>query len=963
MEEAQPTLAERTLEAAGIGGWDLDVVTGRLAWTPLTFRIHEMDPAQQPPLEGALDFYAPEARPIIEEAVREGIRSGAPWDLELPFVTARGRRLWVRASGRAIREDGRTVRLFGAFEDITARRELAERAGRLSVVARQMTNAIIMTDREGRTEWLNEAFTRQSGYTIEDMRDRKPGHVLRGPETDPGTAAHMRACLRGGEGFDVETLNYRRDGTPYWVAVTCTPLRDEAGVVTGFIAVEADVTARRAAEQTARQEAAERARAEGLLRDVLDALPSAVTAYDRDERFILSNRAYDELFPIAARFAKPGVLREEVIRQATEHGQFADGGSTPAERAATVARLLAQHRAPGGVRTLRLADGRIMQARERVSETGNVVSVRTDTTELHRAEELLRDVLDALPSAVTAYDRDERFILSNRAYDELFPGATRISVPGRTREEVLRLAAEHGHYADAGTTPAQREAWVAEHLAHHRSPGGVRTVRLTDGRVLRAVDRRSESGNVVNVRTDTTDLDRAEADLRVQAERDPLTLLANRPAFLAALGRALAKPARGRRPGGALLLLDIDYFKQINDTLGHDIGDALLIEVARRLRGLLRADDVAARLGGDEFGVVIAGLVGQGAVDVRMDALHAALTAPVELAGRRQPIGMSVGVTLFPSDGTDAAILLKNADLALYEAKRSGRDRWCAFRADQAEALHQHVRIADALRRAVAQNAVTIALQPKRLLRGGHAGFEALARWHDGTRWVPPSDFIPVAEDAGMIVPLGRAVMEAALERTRFLRDQGQEPGRVAVNVTGPQLLDSHFMPETLEALRRHGLHPADLELELTETVLFGRAAERIEAVLRAFSDMGITLALDDFGTGYASLAHLSRLPIDRLKIDRSFVAGIGQGGPGGVIARTVISLAQSLGMESIAEGVETPEQLAFLEAAGCDAGQGYLFSRPLLTAAEAVDYLRTEARAVPRAVAAAARPVRAEVQ
>jgi diguanylate cyclase (GGDEF)-like protein/PAS domain S-box-containing protein len=708
------------------------------------------------------------------------------------------------------------VKLVGVLEDITAHHELAVREARLSLVARQIDSIVMTLDRDGRMEWVNDAFTRTTGYTLDDVRGRTPGDVLNGPDTDPGTIGHIVASIRAGLGFEVEVLDYAKDGKKLWMAVACAPIRDAAGTVTGFISVETDVTVRREAEAKARSEAVERERTEALLRDILEALPSAVMAYDHDERLVLWNQE--------------------------------------------AARML--------------------------------------------------------------------------------PAVAPLAVPGMTLTEMLRLSAEHDQYVDVGDTPEARAQWVARKLAAYRAPGGARTLHLPDGRTMQARECRSESGNLVCVRTDTTDLKRAEEELRIQAERDPLTMLANRAAFMGALERALARAADSPDSGGALLLLDVDYFKQINDTLGHDMGDALLVEIGARLRTLLRSGDVAARLGGDEFGVAIPGLADAQAAGPRIDAIHATLSAPMEFAGRRTQIGISLGATLFPRDGAEAAKLLKNADLALYEAKRSGRGRWAAFRPEQATTAERHVHMADALRRALAQNRFTVALQPKRLLRGGgHAGFEALARWHDGTRWVPPTEFVPVAEDTGSTGALGRVVMAAALARVQEIRDAGLDPGRVAVNVTGPQLLDRDFMAETLEMLRRHGLRPADLELELTETILLGRAAERIDAVLREFSRLGVTLALDDFGTGYASLAHLSRLPIDRLKIDRSFVQGIG--GAGGVIARTIVGLAHSLDMEAIAEGVETAEQLAFLEAAGCDAAQGYLFARPLATTAEAIAYLR----------------------
>jgi diguanylate cyclase (GGDEF)-like protein len=698
--------------------------------------------------------------------------------------------------------------------------------------------------------------------------------------------------------------------------------------------------------------------AQAMLRDVLDAIPNSVAAYDSDDRLVLFNPAYMQMIPNSAEVVAPGQRYEDIVRHSVDLGTYPAAGETPEARGAWIAEQVAHHRVPGAVRTMSMADGRIMLALERRSDSGTLVSVRTDITAQSQTEALLRDILEALPSAVVAYDRAERLVLWNRAAVEMLPESVPFAVVGRTLEEMVRFSIATGAYLGVGTTETDSDRWMAATLAAYRAGSGSRTQRMRDGRFLTALERRSESGNLVCVRTDTTDLMQAEQHLRWQAERDPLTKLHNRNFFLTALDQSLAAVGRGtvkgptrgqaegpvqdKDAGGVLLMLDIDYFKHINDTLGHDMGDALLLEIAARLRLYLRdGGEGAARLGGDEFGVVISGLTDPAAVRSRVDALHAALSAPAELGGRQTPVGISMGATTFPADGTDATKLLKNADLALYEAKRNGRSRWTPFRPEQATDVERHVRLANALRDALSRQMFTIALQPKRRLRdGAHAGFEVLARWHDGTDWVPPGEFIPVAEDTGLVRPLGRAVMAAALARIRELRDQGLEPGRVALNVTGPQLLDPNFREQTLAALRQYGLGPADLELELTGTALFGRASEGIDAVLRELSDAGITLALDNFGTGDASLAHLSRLPIDCLKIDRSFVDGIGCAGPGSVIVRTVISLARNLGMESIAKGVETDGQMAFLANAGCDVAQGYLICRPLLTTAEAVAHL-----------------------
>ena len=808
-----------------------------LRWNTGTFHIHEIEPGKTPPLDEALGFYTPASRVIVDEAIRRAVLFGKSYDLELQLVTAKGRTIWVNSRGFSYQENGRTIRLTGSMQDVTARHDLRERADRLALVVKQMTNAVVITDCAGRIEWVNEAFSSLTEYSLDEVRGRTPGSILQGPDTDPATDAHMREQVARGEGFSVEVMNYSKSGQKYWISVNCTKLLDADGAPTGFIAVENDVTVRRQVEEALRHEAHERCKAESLLRDILDTLPVAVIAYDSDERLLLTNQAYGSMFPLGAEFAQPGVRLPDLIRK-------------------------------------------------------------------------------------------------------------------------IAMQAE---YADAGSGFLDRENWIRSTIAAHRRADAPRTVQLSNGRFIQAREKRSATGNLVGVRTDTTDLKRAEADLRQQVEHDSLTGLANRMSLLGALKNALECsdrtpsclppdcPVCVHKPGatipatGTLLMFDIDHFKQINDSLGHDIGDLLLIEIATRIRALVRPGDVAARLGGDEFGVLMLGMTNANKINNRLSKIHSALMAPATISGHSIRVTVSAGATFFPQDGIDPATLIKNADLALYEAKRAGRARWCAFRIEQAQELEHHFRLAAALGVAITNGDVSVALQPKRTITGEHAGFEALARWHDGTRWVPPNEFIPVAEDTGLIVQLGAAVLEAVLLRIAQLKAMGLEPGRIAVNVASAQLLDPDFLNCTKRALSNHGLEPNDLEFEVTETVLLGTAAIRIEDVLRDLRDYGITLALDDFGTGFASLAHLSRLPIDRLKIDRSFVMEIGSAGRGGIIARTIVGLAASLGMDCVAEGVETKEQFEFLCGEGCGVFQGYLFSRPLHTLEEAADYLEQD--------------------
>ena len=553
--------------------------------------------------------------------------------------------------------------------------------------------------------------------------------------------------------------------------------------------------------------------------------------------------------------------------------------------------------------------------------------------ELQHSEARARRLFDGAPLPNYLVDPQTRAIIdSNEAATAML---------GYSREEFRTMTLASIDVTDHGAAEIPRLLLHAEAPLHFETRQRGRDGKIHDVVVAAVPLDRPGQRLVHGTVVDISDRKRAEVDLKTQADNDGLTRLASRNAFFRALETTLARAGSAPGRGGALVLVDIDDFKQVNDSAGHDAGDALLIEVASRLRARCRPGDIAGRLGGDEFALLIPRMRDERAIAARMAEILADMAQPIETPARQLHVGVSIGATSFPKDGTVARDLVKNADLALYEAKRSGRSCWRFYRPEQAHALDRHVRMANALRQAIDDGKLEVAFQPKRRLNGAHAGFEALARWHDGTGWVSPADFVPVAEASGLIRSLSRTVLDMALARTRALRSKTSHPGRIAVNISGADLLDPGFVDQTLAALRRHRLTPSDLELEVTETVLLGRTADRVDNVLRELRGCGITLALDDFGTGFASLSHIARLAVDRIKIDKSFISEIGTGGRSGLIARTVIALARDLEIESVAEGVENETQLEFLAAERCDAVQGYLIAKPLLTLEEAKDYLR----------------------
>jgi diguanylate cyclase (GGDEF)-like protein len=427
-----------------------------------------------------------------------------------------------------------------------------------------------------------------------------------------------------------------------------------------------------------------------------------------------------------------------------------------------------------------------------------------------------------------------------------------------------------------------------------------------------------------------------------QANHDVLTGLPNRSLLKDRLQHALAQSRRdGRRV--AVIFIDLDNFKDVNDSLGHNVGDELLKMLASRLLGILRESDTVARLGGDEFVILLEDFANSHDLDAVVQKTFEAITQPCEISQQRIYPGASMGIAVHPGDGDDVDSLMRNADTAMYVAKERGRNDYRFFSSDMNDELHKWIELSNDLRSALEHREFSLHYQPKvRLDDGQLAGMEALIRWsHPRLGMVSPATFIPVAEKCGLIGAIGQWVLNEACRQARAWLDDGLDPGRVAVNLSAIQCQGTQLPNEIRHILQAHGLSGEHLEVEITESIVMADTAESIRAFW-ALRDMGVRVSVDDFGTGYSSLSYLKRLPVDNLKIDKSFIDDIETDRNDEEIIRAIIAMAHSLNLEVIAEGVETQSQLEHLRATGCDQIQGYYFSRPI-PASDMTTMLRDE--------------------
>lgn len=508
-----------------------------------------------------------------------------------------------------------------------------------------------------------------------------------------------------------------------------------------------------------------------------------------------------------------------------------------------------------------------------------------------------------------------------------------LEVLGRSDHELLgQRLTEHVHPDDlAGARLLIARAASGDHDAAREEC----RMRHGDGRWIHMehvatnlLAERIVNGIVLNSR-DVTEREELQQRLTHQAFHDPLTNLANRTLFIDrahhAMQRCVRDPARV-----ALLFIDLDDFKKVNDSLGHAIGDALLVAVSERLRGTLREGDTLARLGGDEFAVLLEDVGGaERALDVA-DRVRRALREPIELLGKDIVTRVSVGIAS-AADASTPAELMRNADLAMYIAKARGKGRSTTYEPQMHADLALRLELEADLRQAIDRGELSLVYQPLVDLDTlALHGVESLLRWeHPVHGNISPAQFIPIAEEAGLIAVIGQWVLREATRQAREWRDATGVPILVGVNISGPHIQQGRLLDDVQDAVRRAGIDPSQLAVEITESTLIHRGDEVLEA-LRRLRGAGVTLALDDFGTGYSSLSYLQRFPIDVLKIDKSFIEGIAADDADPRLVRAIMALGESLNLRTVAEGIETREQLEALRALGCTMGQGYLFARPM---------------------------------
>lgn len=886
---------------------------------PWTDRLR---PTSAPMKDGELRFLEPPGNLSFVQALRQGryqmvqsVNNGEPLTVVVQAPSGPVAAQLAGAAFKLVVLLG-VLLLLGILASQILSRVLTAPIWRLSTALNSSTNGIVITDLEGRVEWLNEGFTRISGYGIEDMKGRKLAPVLANAGADEEAVTRIRRALADRRSFEEEVTNRGKDGLPYWVRINCEPLRAENGGITGFIAVETEVTEQRRMSELelfgreALEKLARRGALEEVYRTVLANLESMIRV-----RCVIELGGPDceanTYFPPASYLL---VGKGSIAALASRPWQVVPVRDSQGLRLRSL-RIL---RLVGGPQTPWEVDV--------INRACQVISIATERFWSDRKLQETASVFRHVDEGIFLTDPDFVIVDVNAAFSQ---------ITGCPIDEAAGCKVE-SLFPDQGTAFLSQAVLVALDQFGQWQGETALTNKRGDAveLVLKISAIRGERGAVrryIFLISDITELKTYQRQLESMARYDALTGLPNRVLLGDRLDQAMRQAERNRKRL-AVLFLDLDGFKQVNDTLGHESGDQLLQIITHRISEELRDSDTFSRFGGDEFVIVLPELEKQETADDVVRRILAAVARHVLLSGRQVDITASIGLTFYPQkDDLDADQLLRQADQAMYAAKQQGRNGYQYFDTENDKAVREFHESVGQVSAALQNGEFVLFYQPKVNMRTGAViGLEALIRWqHPARGLVAPGEFLPLIEHHALSVSVGEWVLDAALRQMAEWRDQGFEVP-VSVNINSFHLRQKHFACRLKDILERYPSVPAgELELEIVETSAL-EDLETVSELIHECRSLGVVFSLDDFGTGYSSLSYLRRLPVEKLKIDMSFVRDMLRDPNDFAIVQGILGLADSFGLDVIAEGVETLDHSARLMEIGCLYGQGYGIAKPM---------------------------------
>ena len=928
-------------EIGHIGNWERVLSSPDVWCSEETYRLFEYSHEEQTTLEHFYSRVHPEDRERVRAAVVDSTTQGKQYHISFRVLLPSGAVKHFENSSRIIADSsGYPFAIAGTTQDVSERWHIEEQLRRQTVqlasVLENMPMGISVFDEKLRLQLWNPGFVEvlglpselvTPGVTFEDLIRHRAIIGEYGPgDIEEQTRTRINLALK----FEPHRFEYTR-GNGRTNLIQGRPFSID-GQLAGFITTYADITDRKQAEL-------ELQRQHALLNTIIENMPSGVSLIDGNLNFIAFNQEFCRLLELPDELMgrKPLQMRDIVLFNA-KRGEYGPG-DTEAQADALIDK--ARHPVAHHFERTR-PNGISIEIRGTPLPDGGFVTTYADITERKQSEErllLAQKVFDNSPDAIMITDQNNRIVSVNDSFT-LITGYSPGEVLGEDPSILASGVHDKAFYRQMWEALQRHGRWAGEIIDRRKSgetyPKWMTINTVTD-------QRSSKLTHYVSIFSDITERKNSEERIHYLAHHDALTGLPNRLSLELRLEQAFLEGRRHSRKL-AVLFIDLDRFKVINDTLGHQVGDQLLIEVAKRLTAAVRESDSVARLGGDEFVIALPDM------NTPVDAASVAakivesLAEPILVGDHQLHTSPSIGISVFPCDGADADTIMRNADTAMYHAKALGRNNFQFYAEEMNRNASERLNIESRLRHALARNEFELHYQPQLDIQGTQVvGVEALLRWNpaDG-RSVPPARFIPIAEDAGMIIAIGEWVLRTACRQVKAWIDAGVPPLRVAVNVSARQLRKQDFPDIVASALIESGLPAQLLEIEITESAVM-EEPEEARLILDKLKAMGITLAIDDFGTGYSSLAYLKLFPIDNLKIDRSFVTDIGRHTDDAAIAISTIALAHSLGINVIAEGVETEAQHDLLRAHHCNEFQGFLFSRPL-AAADALAFLQSSA-------------------